>query len=109
MEKGEIWIVNLPPTDFGREQAGGRPGIFLADAEIIGIVVPLTSNLLTLRFPFTLSIKPSSLNGLQEESVALIFQIRALDKRRFLKRIGKLESNALKSIDETIIKMLQLK
>lgn len=88
MEKGEIWLVEFPVSD-GHEQGGTRPVILVADTNTnIAVVIPLTSNLQALRFPHTFSIEPDRANGLSAESVALIFQIRAIDKRRLMKKMG---------------------
>jgi len=58
MNKGEIWLVEFPSTN-GHEQSGTRPVIVLADIKIISIILPLTSNIQALRFPYTLEVKPS--------------------------------------------------
>lgn len=92
MRKGEIWLVDIPETD-GREQSGKRPVAVVADTDSnISIVVPFTSNLQALRFPHTLEIEPSKENGLAARSIALVFQIRAIDKKRLRVRIGRLET-----------------
>ena len=105
MKKGEIWLVEFPSTN-GHEQTGNRPVIILADTESnISIVIPFTSNLQALRFSHTLEIKPTKSNGLTALSIALIFQIRAIDKKRLTKKIGELDNQNLKEID-SIIKML---
>ena len=75
MNKGEIWLVELPASN-GYEQAGTRPVIILADTESnITIIIPFTSNIQALRFPNTIEIAPSKENGLNGKSIALIFQI----------------------------------
>lgn len=107
MKKGEIWIVEFPSSMNGHEQAGNRPVIILADTEAnISIIIPFTSNLQSLRFPFTVEVKPSSLNGLSTTSVALAFQMRAVDKKRIKKRIGVLEERVMKELDGMIQKLL---
>ena len=108
MHKGEIWLVEFPSSD-GHEQAGTRPVIVLADTESnIAIVVPLTSNVQALRFPHVIEVKPSQKNGLSASSIALVFQVRALDKRRLKKQIGTLEESVLKELDIFLRKMLRL-
>ncbi len=108
MKKGEIWLVELPTTD-SHEQAGTRPVIVLLETEVnIVIIIPLTSNLQALRFPHTIEIKPSSLNGLNSLSVGLLFQIRAIDKIRLKNKIGDLEDSTLIQSDALIKRMLHL-
>ena len=41
-----------------------------------------------MRFAGTTLIQPTAENGLQQASVALVFQLRAIDRRRIEERIG---------------------
>ena len=108
MKKGEIWLVELPSTN-GHEQIGTRPAVVLSETEAnIAILIPLTSNIQALRFPHTIEIKPSHGNGLSAVSVALTFQIRAIDKKRLKKKIGELEDKTLNEIDTSLRKILVL-
>ncbi len=68
MKRGEIWTVALPATT-GHEQSGQRPCLVIQDAlygqrSPLVLVVPLTSQLGTLRFPGTVQIEPTPQNGL---------------------------------------------
>jgi len=108
MKKGEIWVVNMGSTD-GHEQEGTRPAVVIAD--VVGsviTVIPCTSNLESLRFPFTLAVEPSSKNGLAKMSVAVVFQLRAIDKSKLKNKIGVLDKKAVKSINVLMKKMLGL-
>jgi len=51
------------------------------------LIVPCTGATAGSRFPGTVLIQPDKQNGLTKPSLALGFQLRALDKRRFLKRL----------------------
>ncbi len=104
----EIWLVKLP-VEKGHEQFGTRPALVLArPIKEIAIIIPFTSNLLALRFPYTLKVEPSKTNGLKTVSILLIFQIRAIDSRRLIKKIGELENEYMQSIKEQLIRMLSL-
>ena len=107
MHKGEVWIVEIPGLN-GHEQEGIRPAIVLADNSGLAAVIPCTSNLQALRFPFTIAIDPSKRNGLAVSSVALVLQIRAIDKKRLKKQIGLLEKETLKNINSMLKKMLDI-
>jgi len=87
MKNGEIWLVDLSDAK-GHEQRGERPAIIVGGANGLVIAVPLTSNPTTARFSHTLPISPDAHNGLDVESVALVFQIVSLDRERFVHRIG---------------------
>lgn len=108
MKKGEIWLVELPSAN-GHEQIGTRPALVLAETEAnISIIIPLTSNLQALRFPHTMEVKPSKKNGLNSISIAMAFQVRAIDKKRLKKKIGDLENPALEGLNHLLKKMLEL-
>ena len=102
MKTGEIYLIELPSAD-GREQIGARPAIILQDEKYTEmlpttLIIPLTSQLKAQRFPATLLIKPNRENGLERESVVLIFQLRAIDQRRIKDRIGRLKDEEMKEI-----------
>ncbi len=106
MNKGEIWIVEFPSVSV-HEQVGTRPVIIIAETETnICTVIPLTSNLQSQRFPHTLKIKSGEFNN--SDSIALVFHIRAIDKKRLIKRIGVLEIEYIKQIDKLLKRFLQL-
>jgi mRNA interferase MazF len=96
---GDIHWVRLPAVN-GHEQGGRRPAVIVQDDRYAGdlpvvLVVPLTTALAAMRFPGTTLIQPTSENGLHRESVALVFQLRAVDRRRVEDRIGAVGQEAL--------------
>ena len=108
MKKGEIWIVAIPSID-GHEQSGMRPVIVVADTKSTVIVgIPCTTNMRALRFPHTVSITPSRNNGLERDSIALVLQIRAIDKKRLEKKIGVLDTPVLQKIEKEFRRLLKL-
>jgi mRNA interferase MazF len=81
----------------GHEQSGRRPAVIVQDEASAGtlpvvLTVPLTTATSTLRFPGTLRIQPDKDNGLNQPSVALVFQLRAVDRRRIGGRLGAVSS-----------------
>ncbi len=108
MKKGDICIVDLL-VGSGREQAGERPAVVISDTDTsIAVVVPLTSNAEALRFPHVSAVFPDKKNNLDVESVALIFHVRSIDKKRIKKTIGRISKNDQKKIDDILRKMLNL-
>ena len=109
MARGDILLVALPDSD-KREERGTRPAIAVqtdnADSLML-IIIPVTSSLGALRFPLTVKINPSPSNGPTLESVAMVFQLRAIDRRRIVRKIGTLDSESLAQIDKEIWKMLK--
>ncbi len=93
MQEGDVYFVEIPSSG-GHEQAGLRPAIIVQAAGLeklpTVLIVPLTSKLKAADFPFTFLIEPDQNNNLDVASVALVFQLRAIDKRRLENKIGKL-------------------
>jgi mRNA interferase MazF len=71
------------------------------------MVAPVTSNLATLRFAFSVRIEPSAENGLTTPSVVMVFQMRAIDKERIIRKIGRLSQADIARIDAEIWRMLK--
>lgn len=101
MKKNEIWLVKIPPS-FGHEQSGFRPAIIINQNLNIITIIPLTSNEKALNYLFTLKINPNKENNLSRTSIALIFQIRAIDKNKLYKKLGELTQEESEKIDLTL-------
>jgi mRNA interferase MazF len=109
MARGDILLINLPFSD-GREQSGRRPAVAVqtdVSGEPMLMIAPITSNLNALRFAYSVKIEPSEENGLTEVSIVMIFQMRAIDKSRIIKKIGTLSDTNLAEVDAEIWKMLK--
>jgi mRNA interferase MazF len=107
---GAVHWVELPPST-GHEQSGRRPAIIVQDDAYAGrlpvvLTVPLTTATSTLRFPGTLLVQPSDENGLQSPSVALVFQTRAVDRRRIGDQLGTVSAGVLVEIFAALDKLL---
>jgi mRNA interferase MazF len=107
---GDIHWIDLPPTN-GREQAGRRPAVMVQEEEFAGslplaLAIPLTAAVSTVRFPGTVLLQPTTENGLREASVALVFQIRAIDRRRIRERIGAVNAEDLEKIFTVLDRIL---
>jgi mRNA interferase MazF len=101
---GDIHWVDLPAVN-GREQRGRRPVVVFQDDDYGGnlpvvLVVPLTTARAAMRFAGTTLIRPTVANGLRQVSVALVFQLRAIDRRRMQERIGTVSAEVLNAMFE---------
>jgi len=106
MERGEVWLANLNPTQ-GSEQRGIRPVIIfqentLSQITTTVITIPITSNLRRAALPTCLQISAGE-GGLNQDSVALCHQIRVLDQTRLSKRLGKLEPSTITALETTLL------
>lgn len=107
MKHGEIWLVDLSAAK-GHEQRGERPALIMGSANGLIVVIPFTTTLSTVRFSHTYSITPTSHNGLSGESVALVFQIVALDRNRFIHKIGNIAEQQWQAIASLVKDLLNL-
>jgi mRNA-degrading endonuclease toxin of MazEF toxin-antitoxin module len=62
------------------------------------LIVPFTSTRAASRFPATLLVQPDGQNGLKVTSVALVFQLSAIDKTNCLQHLGLLDPVTLDQI-----------
>ena len=71
------------------------------------MIAPITSNLDVLRFAFSVRVDPSPDNGLRYPSVVMVFQMRAIDKSRIIRKLGQLSQADMERIDAEIWSMLK--
>lgn len=108
--KGEIWWAELGKPG-GHAQAGRRPAIIVADvgqARSV-VVVPATTNMDRTRFPYTFVVEPTARNGLTDRSVALVFQIRYLDREYLGKKAGSLDKADAERLDALLADLMKLR
>jgi mRNA interferase MazF len=107
MARSDVIIVDIPtPSDHTEhEQIGSRPAVVVQsdvnDSNLpTAMIIPFTSNLQAMRFPHTIRVNPSALNGLSAPSVLLVFQLRAIDKSRIGRIVGRLEDFYMKQLED---------
>lgn len=97
-----VFLASLDPT-LGSEQAGRRPVLVISREQInqllpIVNVVPITSRKSPQRTVYPNEVLlPSGVAGLTQDSIALCYQIRTLDKRRLERQLGFLQDAALRA------------
>lgn len=102
MKRSEVWRVNLPSVP-GHTQAGIRPAVIVQEDQATAslptvLIVPFTGTRAAMRFPGTLLVQPDAQNGLTVPSVALVFQLTALDRSNCLQPLGVLDPVSLDKI-----------
>lgn len=99
----EIYLVKLNPT-VGSEIQKTRPCIVVSPNEMnmlkTVIIAPMTSK------GFDFIFRPS-INFQEKDGLILLDQIRAIDKDRLIKKIGKIEEKIAKTISSTLVEMFQ--
>ena len=106
---GEIYAANLEPVR-GSEQAGSRPIVVFQNPSLsrftsTALCIPLTTNMKRLGLPGTCAIQRGE-GGLPQDSVALAFQMRALDASRLAKRIGRVSAGTIRDLGEAVLNAL---
>ena len=103
IKRGELYYADLSPV-VGSEQGGVRPVLVVQND--VGnkysptvIAAAVTSKINKAKLPTHIEL-PSSVFGLQRDSVILLEQIRTLDKRRLKERIG---DATLSKVDKAIL------
>ena len=100
-----IWLVNLDPT-IGHEIRQSRPAVIIQNDlgnkySPITIIAPITSQNLEKIYPIEVFLARKG-SGLEKDSKVLLNQIRAIDKRRLIKRLGNIDYEAMVKIDNAI-------
>jgi mRNA interferase MazF len=101
-KRGEVWLVDLGLPKGDHEQAGRRPVVILQtdDLSPLGtvVIIPFTTQLKNAGLAYTVLVAAKE-GGQAQESVALCHQIRALDRRRLIHKIGELPPERLSEIE----------
>lgn len=108
--RGSVYLVNLDPT-FGKEIKKTRPAVVIQNDignknSPLTIVAPITS---AKKYPHPVYVNVAeSEGGLDKNSVVLLDQIRAIDKRRLAKHLGDLTGETMEKVDKALIVSLNL-
>jgi mRNA interferase MazF len=104
VKRGDIVVANLDPT-IGVEIQKTRPVIVLSNDAInqysqLVVVVPLTKN--TAHLSPSHAIIPKGVARLTFTSKVVTEQVKAIDKRRLVKRLGSLTPSLLEAIERAL-------
>lgn len=110
LEKGEIVLVSLPEhRPIGHEQQGTRPAV------VVGFPLGKTRFHIVMLAPLTTQrgswvednhrlypVLPMGAGRLNRESIVLLDQIRAVDARRLIKSLGKLNEREYRPVRDGV-------
>jgi len=90
--RGEIWQVNFDPT-IGAEIKKIRPAIVISSDAVGSLPIKLVAPVTTWDSTFAgkiwlVKISPDVSNGLTQDSAVDTLQIRCVDVRRFVRKMG---------------------
>ncbi len=107
MKQGELWLVNFDPS-LGSEIKKTRPAIILSGEPFNRlrrtlIVVPLSTAHNRTEFPLLIAIRSSG-----KPSVAVVDQIKAAAKERFIRKLGEATSTEMDQIHDALATLLEM-
>ena len=99
----DVFLISLDPT-IGREIKKSRPCVIISPNEMnkyisTVIIAPMTSQ--SRSYPTRVPLKFKKKDGW-----VVLDQLRTVDKRRLIKRIGKVDQKTIRSIKSIIKEML---
>jgi mRNA interferase MazF len=108
--RGEIHLVSFDPA-LGAEIQKTRPALIVQNDignqySPVTIVAAITSNV-GRQGPTGVLVKAPE-GGLTVDSVVLLNQIRTVDKRRFVKRLGAVRATTMQQVDQAVMISLAL-
>jgi mRNA interferase MazF len=107
--RGDVWLVSLDPA-IGHEIQKTRPAVVVSSNiynryNWVVVIMPLTSHG-TAEYDQVLIEPPEG--GLESLSVTLPDQIRAVDRHRLVKRLGRVGPGTIAAIDRSLRIVLDL-
>ena len=103
--RGDIYLVNFDPT-VGAEIRKTRPALVLQNDianrfSPITIVAAVTSQVADELYPTEVRLRKGE-GGLNADSVVLLNQIRSIDTRRLVRRLGRVKLGTMQAVDRAI-------
>ena len=110
-KRGEVHLVSFDPT-VGREIKKTRPAVIIQNDVAnrwspITIVAAITSQFEEPLYPTEVLVKGPE-GGLTADSVVLLNQIRSIDRRRLVRRLGVLKQHTMVRVDRAVMVSLGL-
>ena len=106
IKRGELFYADLSPV-VGSEQGGVRPVLVIQND--VGnkysptvIVCAVTSQMTKAKLPTHIEFNKGDF-GLNKDSVALLEQIRTIDKTRLKEKIGELPEDVMKEVNNALL------
>jgi mRNA interferase MazF len=107
----EIWLADLSPR-FGTETGKTRP-VLIVQSNLLNkshpstIICPITTNIRKGVEILRINI-PKNQDGLDKDSSIMIDQVRSIDNKRFLKKLGDLPIGLREKVEENLKIVLDL-
>jgi mRNA interferase MazF len=104
-QRGEIYLTALDPA-VGHEIKKTRPALVIQNDVtnqygMTTIIAAITSRVSTPPYPNEVVVQPIG-TGLEIVSTVRLDQIRTVDRKRLIKRLGKVSPEVMRKVDEAI-------
>lgn len=111
IRRSEIWLVNLDPT-IGAEIRKTRPVVVVSSDAVGALPVKLVAPLTDWRDYLAqnvwhVQVVPDSTNGLEKTSAVDTLQLRGVDTKRFVHKLGNVSPVVMKSIVAAIAAVIE--
>ena len=105
IKRREIWLVSLDPV-IGHEVSKTRPAVIIQndlgnEYSPITIIAPITSQKLDKIYPIEVLLTPEN-SGIEKKSKVLLNQVRAVDKRRLVRKVGFIDDKTMAHVDDAL-------
>lgn len=111
VKRGDVFFADLSPV-VGSEQGGQRPVLIVQND--VGnkysptvIVAAITAKITKAKLPTHVEIHKEDV-GLIKDSVVLLEQVRTIDKRRLIQKLGSLSPELMEQVDVALMVSLGL-
>jgi mRNA interferase MazF len=112
IKRGDIYFANLGAESIGSEQRGVRPVLIIQNnagnthAPTV-IVAAITAQTKKAKLPTHVKL-PAKTTDMKKDSIAMLEQIRTIDKSRIISKIGQLDDDLLERINVALEVSLSL-
>jgi len=106
-KRGEIYLVDFNPAK-GGEMGKLRPALIMSDEldnELLAtvVVIPLSTKIVSDSYPYRVFVPIR--DGLEKDSDACVYEIRALSKQRVRQKIATLRQDELQKIQQALCEL----
>ncbi|MCA9413303.1 MAG: type II toxin-antitoxin system PemK/MazF family toxin [Candidatus Omnitrophica bacterium] len=103
--RGEVYLVRFDPAE-GSEIKKTRPALIVQNDignrySATTIVAAITTKSDDKHYPTEVPI-PAPEGGLDQDSIVRLDHIRSLDKKRLIRRLGKLKPKSIEAVDRAV-------
>ena len=112
MKQYEIWMADLNPRS-GTEAGKVRP-VVIVQTNLINtvhpstIVCPITTQVQPSSNILRVYLSPNKTNGLEKKSDIMVDQVRAIDNKRLIKKLGAIDSKSAFDLKENLKVIMDL-